>query len=152
MPLDIQQILKYLPHRYPFLLIDKVLLFEPWKTLTALKNVTVNEPFFQGHFRERPVMPGVLIVEALAQAAGLIILISEPSLTCEKNLFLLAGIDKVRYKHMVSPGDQMHLKAELIRHKQEFYKFYCEASVDTKVVCSAEIMNVRRPIHANAES
>lgn len=145
MTMGIQEILTYLPHRYPFLLVDKVLEFEAWKSLLAIKNVTVNEPFFTGHFPGQPIMPGVLILEALAQASGIIILKSDPSLTHEKNLFLLAGIDDVRFKRMVVPGDQLHLKAELTRSKREIYKFHCEAVVEGEIACSAEIINVRRP-------
>jgi len=142
--LNIQDIFSYLPHRYPFLLVDRVLEFHKWKSLVAIKNVTVNEPFFVGHFPGQPVMPGVLIVEALAQAAGIIILKSDPTLTNEKNLFLLVGIDKVRFKRMVIPGDQLRMQVELIKQKQEIFKFHCEASVDGEVACSAEIMTARR--------
>jgi 3-hydroxyacyl-[acyl-carrier-protein] dehydratase len=145
MTLNIQDILSYLPHRYPFLLVDKVLEFHEWKSLVAVKNVTVNEPFFTGHFPGQPIMPGVLILEALAQAAGIIILKSDPTLTHEKNLFLLAGIDKVRFKRMVIPGDQLYLHITLMRNKQEIFKFQCEAMVDGELACSAEIINVRRP-------
>ena len=145
MNMDIQEILSYLPHRYPFLLVDKVLKFQPWESVVAVKNVTVNEPFFVGHFPGQPVMPGVLILEALAQAAGIIILKSDPSLTFEKNLFLLASVGNARFKRMVVPGDQLHLNVVLSRHKQEMYKFHCEALVNEELACSAEIMNVRRP-------
>jgi 3-hydroxyacyl-[acyl-carrier-protein] dehydratase len=141
---NIQEILSYLPHRYPFLLIDRIVEFEAWKSLTALKNVTINEPFFNGHFPGQPIMPGVLMIEALAQAAGIVILKSDPSVTQDKNLFLLAGVDRVRFKRMVIPGDQLHLKAELVRHKREVYKFYCEAIVGGELACSAEITNIRR--------
>lgn len=143
--MDIQEILRYLPHRYPFLLVDRVIEFEAWKSLTAIKNVTVNEPFFIGHFPGQPIMPGVLMIEALAQAAGIVILKSDPSLTHDKNLFLLAGIDDVRFKRMVIPGDQLHLKVELVRQKREVYRFHCEAIVGEELACSAEITNVRRP-------
>lgn len=145
MTMDIQEILGYLPHRYPFLLVDRVIEFYEWKSLVAIKNVTINEPFFTGHFPEQPVMPGVLILEALAQAAGIVILKSDPTLTKEANLFLLAGIDNVRFKRMVVPGDQLHLKVALIRHKREVFKFQCEAMVEGELACSAEITNVRRP-------
>jgi 3-hydroxyacyl-[acyl-carrier-protein] dehydratase len=145
MNMDIQEILSYLPHRYPFLLIDRVLKFEAWKSVLAIKNVTIDEPFFTGHFPGQPVMPGVLILEALAQAAGIIILKSDPSLTFEKNLFLLASVGKARFKRMVIPGDQLHLNVVLSRNRQEIYKFHCEAIVDGELACSAEIMNVRRP-------
>ncbi len=143
--MNIQELLHYLPHRYPFLLVDRVLEFQEWKSLVAIKNVTINEPFFTGHFPEQPVMPGVLIVEALAQAAGIVILKSDPTLSKEENLFLLAGIDNVRFKRMVVPGDQLRLNVELIRSKREIFKFQCEAFVDKELACSAEILNVRRP-------
>lgn len=144
MIMDIQQIVSYLPHRYPFLLIDRVLEFSEWKSLLAIKNVTVNEPFFNGHFPGQPIMPGVLIVEALAQAAGIVILKSDPTLTHEENLFLLAGIDNVRFKRMVVPGDQLQLRVEMVRNRREIFKFHCEALVDGEVACLAEITNVRR--------
>lgn len=144
MQMDIQEILSFLPHRYPFVLIDRVIEFHEWKSLVAIKNVTINEPFFTGHFPGQPIMPGVLITEALAQAAGIVILKSDPTLTHEKNLFLLAGLDDVRFKRMVVPGDQLHLKVELVRQKREIYKFHCEAIVDGELACSAEITNVRR--------
>lgn len=143
--MDIQGILKYLPHRYPFLLIDRVLEFEMNKSLVAIKNVTVNEPFFIGHFPGQPVMPGVLILEALAQASGIIILKSDPTLTHEENLFLLVGIDNARFKRMVVPGDQLRLDVELVRNKRDIYKFQGIATVDGEVACSAELMNARRP-------
>jgi 3-hydroxyacyl-[acyl-carrier-protein] dehydratase len=143
--MDIHELLSYLPHRYPFLLIDRVLKFERGKSLLALKNVTINEPFFPGHFPEQPVMPGVLIIEALAQAAGISILNSDPSLNHTESLFLLVGIDNARFKRMVVPGDQLHLNVELIRKKQDVYKFQCIATVDSEMVCSVELMNARRP-------
>ncbi len=143
--MDIQGILKYLPHRYPFLLIDRVLEFEMNKSLVAIKNVTVNEPFFIGHFPGQPVMPGVLILEALAQASGIIILKSDPTLTHEENLFLLVGIDNARFKRMVVPGDQLRLDVELVRNKRDIYKFQGIATVDGEVACSAELMNARIP-------
>lgn len=145
MSMDIQALLAKLPHRYPFLLIDRVLEFEAWKSVTAIKNVTVNEPFFMGHFPGQPVMPGVLILEALAQAAGVIILQSNPGLLSDNYLYLLAGVDNVRFKRMVIPGDQLRLQVELLRHKSDIYKFNCVAMVDDEVVCTAEIMNARRP-------
>ncbi len=145
MIMDIQEILSLLPHRYPFLLIDKVLEFQEWDSLVAIKNVTVNEPFFTGHFPDQPVMPGVLILEALAQASGIILLKSDPSSTYKESLFLLVGIDNVRFKRMVLPGDQLQLNVKLVRHKQEIYKFQGVATVGGELVCSAELMNARRP-------
>lgn len=145
MIMDIKEILALLPHRYPFLLIDRILEFQPFKSLVAIKNVTMNEPFFTGHFPEEPVMPGVLILEALAQASGVIILKSDPTLTHQENLFLLVGVDKVRFKRMVIPGDQLQLNVELMRYKQDIYKFQGTATVGGELVCSAELMNARRP-------
>ncbi len=145
MIMDIQEILSLLPHRYPFLLIDKVLEFQEWKSLVAIKNVTVNEPFFTGHFPEQPVMPGVLILEALAQASGIIILKSDPTLSHKENLFLLVGVDNVRFKRMVVPGDQLQLSVELTRNKQNIFKFQGTATVNGELACTAELMNARRP-------
>jgi 3-hydroxyacyl-[acyl-carrier-protein] dehydratase len=144
MTMDIQEILAHLPHRYPFLLIDKVLEFDNQKLL-AVKNVTINEPFFVGHFPGQPVMPGVIILEALAQASGLIILKSDPTLTHENNLFLFVGIDNVRFKRMVVPGDQLLLNVELLRKKQDLYKFQVIATVNGEVACNAELLLTRRP-------
>lgn len=144
MIMDIQEILQLLPHRYPFVLIDRVLEFEVAKSLVAIKNVTVNEPFFTGHFPEQPVMPGVLIIEALAQASGLLTLKSDSSLTNRDYIFLLAGVDNVRFKRMVVPGDQLNLKVELVRHRQDVFKFQGIATVEGELVCSAELMNARR--------
>lgn len=143
MAMDIQEILAHLPHRYPFLLIDRVLELGEGK-LVALKNVTINEPYFTGHFPGQPIMPGVLILEALAQAAGLIILKSDPTLTHENNLFLFVGVDNVRFKRMVVPGDQLLLNVELLRKKQDLYKFQVVATVNEEVACAAELLLTRR--------
>ncbi len=146
MLMDIQEILGHLPHRYPFLLIDRVLEYHEEKlSLVAIKNVTVNEPFFIGHFPDRPVMPGVLILEALAQASGIIILKSDPNITAKNSLFLLVAVDNVRFKRMVIPGDQLRLEVQVLRYKQDIFKFQCVASVDGEIACSAEIMTARRP-------
>ncbi len=143
MTMDIQDIMAYLPHRYPFLLIDRVLELDE-KSVLALKNVTVNEPFFTGHFPEQPVLPGVIILEALAQAAGIIILTSNPSLSHKDNLFLFVGVDNARFKRMVLPGDQLLLRVELVRAKQDLYKFQGTATVNGEVACVAELMQTRR--------
>lgn len=144
MTMDIKEILSLLPHRYPFLLIDKILKFEPFQSIVALKNVTFNEPFFNGHFPTEPVMPGVLILEALAQASGIIVVKSDPTIRHEENLFLLVGVDNVRFKRMVVPGDTLQFHVELIRHKQNIYKFQGTATVNGEIACSAELMNARR--------
>ena len=145
MLMDIQELLSHLPHRYPFLLIDKVLEFDADKlSLVAIKNVTINEPYFMGHFPGHPVMPGVLILETLAQASGVIILKADPTLTAKDNLFLLVGIDNVRFKRMVVPGDQLRLEVKVLRYKQDIFKFHGVASVDGEIACSAELMTARR--------
>ncbi|MDT8451747.1 MAG: 3-hydroxyacyl-ACP dehydratase FabZ [Gammaproteobacteria bacterium] len=136
----IDEIRRFLPHRYPFLLIDRVLDCVPGETLTAIKNVSVNEPFFTGHFPETPIMPGVLIIEALAQATGLLgfrTMSEEPSADL---LYMLVGVDDVRFKRQVVPGDQLTLKAKLERRSKVIWKFSCEASVDGHVVTAANLL------------
>src|ERR1700731_1931922 len=125
--LDIAAIMRQLPHRYPFLLVDRVLECVAGQHCLALKNVTVNEPFFVGHFPNRPVMPGVLIVEALAQAAGILAYKSTNTLPEEGILFLFAGIDKVRFRRVVEPGDQLRLEVKLIWNKREIWKLASHA-------------------------
>lgn len=140
---DIQEILKYLPHRYPFLLIDRVLEMEVGKSLVAIKNVSINEPFFVGHFPERPVMPGVLILEALAQASAVLASETLNARPGDGFLYLFAGIDNVRFKHMVEPGDQLRLEVKLERHKQTIWKFTNVALVNERVVCTADMTCAR---------
>jgi 3-hydroxyacyl-[acyl-carrier-protein] dehydratase len=138
--LDIQAIQEYLPHRYPFLLVDRVLETEPGKRLLALKNVTYNEPFFTGHFPNLPIMPGVLIIEALAQATGLLAGISVPGVMGKGKTYYLVGLDKVRFKRPVVPGDRLLLEATYLRHKRNIWAFSCRAEVEGELVASAEIM------------
>jgi 3-hydroxyacyl-[acyl-carrier-protein] dehydratase len=138
--LDIQAIKEYLPHRYPFLLVDRVLEVEPHKRLLAIKNVTYNEPFFTGHFPAQPIMPGVLIIEALAQATGLLAGASVEGLMGKGRTYYLVGLDKVRFKRPVVPGDQLRLEATYIRHKRNIWAFACRAEVEGDLVASAEIM------------
>ncbi len=127
-----------LPHRYPFALVDRVIAYEPGKSASAIKNITINEPQFQGHFPNRPLMPGVLIVEAMAQVGGLIVT-QMPDLP--KGLFVFAGIDGVRFRRPVVPGDQLKITCELISIKrQRFGKIRGEAKVDADLVCSGELM------------
>ena len=136
----IEEIRRFLPHRYPFLLIDRVLDCVPGETLTAIKNVSVNEPFFTGHFPETPIMPGVLIIEALAQATGLLgfkTMSEEPS---NDLLYMLVGVDNVRFKRQVVPGDQLMLKATVKRQSKVIWKFSCEASVDGNIVTTADLL------------
>lgn len=142
--LDIHEILKYLPHRYPFLLIDRVLECEPGKSLVGIKNVTFNEPFFTGHFPQRPVMPGVLIVEALAQATGMLAFLTVGRKPDEGSLYYLVGIDNARFKQPVEPGDQLRLEVDIVKSMRGVWKFSGKALVDGKVVCSAELMCAER--------
>lgn len=134
--LDINEIKDIIPHRYPFLLVDKVLEIEEGQRVVGIKNVTVNEPFFQGHFPDYPVMPGVLIVEALAQAGAIAILGKEEN---RGKLGFLAGIDKCRFKRQVKPGDQLKLEVEIIRVKGPIGKGKAVATVDGELACEAEI-------------
>lgn len=141
--LDIQEIMALLPHRYPFLLIDKVLDYTPGESLTAVKNVTMNEPVFTGHFPGMPIFPGVLILEALAQATGILGFktVTERS---ENELYLFAAIDEARFKKPVVPGDTMILEVKFLKERRKMWKFYGEAKVDGQVVCCAELMCARR--------
>lgn len=141
--MDIGGILARLPHRYPFLLVDRVLESQPGERLVALKNVTANEPFFPGHFPGKPVMPGVLIIEALAQATCLLALETEKG---EDGTYLLAGVDKARFKQPVIPGDQLRLEATLVKRRRGIWVFATEATIDDKLVASAEIMCTARAI------
>ena len=143
MVMDITEVLKHLPHRYPFLLIDRVTNIEPGKSLTAIKNVTINEPFFCGHFPQKPLMPGVLILEALAQAACVLAFKTTGSDPQSNELYLFAAIDKARFKRVVIPGDQLQLHVEVLRERQSVLKVQGTATVDGKVVCSAELMSVK---------
>ena len=138
--MDIEAIMQQLPHRYPMLLVDRVLACEPGKQITALKNVTFNEPFFTGHFPHRPVMPGVLIIEALAQAAGLLAFRTVDVIPDKDTRFYFVAIDKARFRKPVEPGDQLVLKATLMRAFKGIWKFSGVAEVDGREVASAEIM------------
>ncbi len=144
--MDIHKVLSILPHRYPFLLIDKVIEFEPDKRLLGLKNVTFNEPYFAGHFPVRPVMPGVLIVEAMAQATGLLAMESRPGEIGEKSLFYLVGIDKARFKQPVEPGDQLFVEVEVLQIRRGIWRFTGMACVDDKTVATANIMCTARDL------
>ena len=143
---DIHEVLKYLPHRYPFLLIDRVLSYEAGKSLVGLKNVTFNEPFFQGHFPQHPIMPGVLILEALAQASGILAFRTTDTKPSDGTLYYFVGIDKTRFKQPVMPGDQLRLEVEVIRVIHSVWKFYAAAKVDGEVVASAELMCAARKL------
>ena len=144
--MNIEQIRQYLPHRYPFLLVDRVTDLIKGESIVALKNVTTNEPFFDGHFPEYSVMPGVLIVEAMAQAAGILgfkTLNTKPS---DGSLYLFVGCDKLRFKRQVVPGDQLVLEARIVSEKRGIWKFECKATVDGELACSSTILCAHRPV------
>ena len=143
--LQVQEIMALLPHRYPFLLIDRVLDFTPGESLTALKNVTINEPIFTGHFPGMPIFPGVLILEALAQATG-ILGFKTVTERAENELYLFAAIDDARFKKPVVPGDTMILEVKFLKERRNMWKFYGEAKVEGQIVCSAELMCARREL------
>jgi 3-hydroxyacyl-[acyl-carrier-protein] dehydratase len=138
--MNINDVKNFLPHRYPFLLIDKVLNIEIGKSLTAIKNVSFNEPQFTGHFPSQPIMPGVLIIEALAQATGILAFKSEVGKPQEGQIYMLVGVDNARFKRMVEPGDQLKLEVEVVTVKRGIWKFKGTAYVDNNVVTSAELM------------
>jgi 3-hydroxyacyl-[acyl-carrier-protein] dehydratase len=141
---DIRDIFKLLPHRYPFLLVDRVLALEEGKTISALKNVTYNEPFFVGHFPEVPTMPGVLILEALAQASGILAVVTEKVEAHSGFILYFAGIDQARFRKPVYPGDQLVLHSELDKHKRDIWKFRTRATVNETLVCEADMLCVLR--------
>jgi 3-hydroxyacyl-[acyl-carrier-protein] dehydratase len=144
--MDIKEILEYLPHRYPFLLIDRVLDYVPKKSLIASKNVTFNENFFQGHFPGRPVMPAVLILEAMAQTAGLLALRDLDARLTEKSEYYFVGIDKARFRKPVEPGDQLVFHAKFLRATRGVWRIDVAAKVDDQLVASAELMGTFRGI------
>ena len=141
----IEEIRKFLPHRYPFLLVDRVIECVPGETITAIKNITINEPQFTGHFPNQAIMPGVLIIEALAQATGLLgfrTMSEEPS---EDILYMLVGVDNVRFKRQVVPGDQLVLKAKIERRSKIIWKFSCQATVDGELCTAATLLCAASP-------
>ena len=145
-PMDIHEILSHLPHRYPFLLVDRVLEVKPGICIHAYKNVTINEPFFVGHFPHHPVMPGVLIMEALAQAAGILSFKTMGSLPDDSSVFYFVGIDNARFKKPVMPGDQLHLHVSIKREMRGIWKYEAEARVDGLLVAQADLMCAKRDI------
>jgi len=149
-PMTIEQIKEYLPHRYPFLLLDRIVEWEKDKRLVALKNVTANEPFFQGHFPHYAVMPGVLVVEAMAQACAMLGLLSLGQKDDGKHVYYFAGIDGARFKRPVRPGDQLLFEIEQLRLVRGLGKFKAVARVDGAVVAEAELLCVLRPVEAGA--
>ena len=144
--LDISTILDTLPHRYPFLLIDRVIEYTAFESITAIKSVSINEPFFQGHFPGHPIMPGVLILESMAQATGMLAFYSNKARSESGHVYYLVGIDKARFKKPVTAGDQLVLKATLIRELRGIYRFEASAKVNNVVVATAEFMTTERAI------
>ncbi|MBC7446193.1 MAG: 3-hydroxyacyl-ACP dehydratase FabZ [Polaromonas sp.] len=144
--MDIHQILKQLPHRYPILLIDRVLEIENGKSIKALKNVSINEPFFMGHFPKYPVMPGVLMIEAMAQAAALLSFSTLGVTPDDKTVYYFAGIDAARFKRPVGPGDQMIMDVSLLRMKAGIFKYKGVTRVDGHIACEAELMCTMRTV------
>ena len=143
LPIEAKDIQKLIPHRYPFLLLDRIVSFEPMKNLKAIKNITMNEPQFQGHFPDLPVMPGVLVIEAMAQACGTLAILSEGGRK-ENEFFFFAGIDNARFKRQVIPGDQLVFEVELITSKRGIGKFNAVAKVDGEIAAEAIIMCAKR--------
>jgi 3-hydroxyacyl-[acyl-carrier-protein] dehydratase len=144
--LDISTILDTLPHRYPFLLIDRVIEYTAFESITAIKNVSINEPFFQGHFPGHPIMPGVLILESMAQATGMLAFYSNKARSESGHVYYLVGIDKARFKKPVTAGDQLVLAATLTRELRGIYRFEASAKVNGTVVATAEFMTTERAI------
>jgi len=144
--MDVKEIREYLPHRYPFLLVDRVLELHAGESIVAIKNVTVNEPFFNGHFPEHPVMPGVLIVEAMAQAAGILGFKTMDKKPEDGSIYYFVGADDLRFKRPVVPGDQLKLQASIISERRGIWKFAVKATVDGDTVSSATILCADRKV------
>ncbi len=138
--MDIHEILEYLPHRYPFLLVDRVLEVVPGERITALKNVSMNEPFFPGHYPHHPVMPGVLVIEAMAQTAAILSFKTMGSQPDDKSVYYFVGIDGARFKRPVGPGDQLMMEVSITLNKRGMWKFAAQAKVDGQVACEAELI------------
>jgi len=144
--MDIHHVLEHLPHRYPFLLVDRVLSCEPGKNIVAIKNVTINEPFFGGHFPHHPLMPGVLIIEALAQAAAILSFMTMGAKADAESVYYFAGIDNARFKRPVTAGDTLRLNVDLQRHMRGIWKFRADARVEDAIVAEAELLCTVRSI------
>jgi len=148
--LDIHQVLQLLPHRYPMLLVDRVIDYEVGKRITAIKNVTINEPFFCGHYPHHPVMPGVLIIEALAQTAAVLSFLTMGQKADANSVYYFVGIDAARFKRPVGPGDQLRMEVEITRTARSIWKYSATASVDGKLAAEAELMCTIKAIEADA--
>lgn len=144
--MDVKEIKEYIPHRYPFLLVDRVTELELGKTITAIKNVSINEPFFNGHFPDFPVMPGVLIVEAMAQAAGILGFKTQDKKPADGSIYLFVGVDDVRFKRQVVPGDQLEMKVDYVSDRRGIWKFQCAAYVEGQLACAATILCADRKV------
>jgi 3-hydroxyacyl-[acyl-carrier-protein] dehydratase len=146
MTMDIHEILRLLPHRYPFLMVDRVTALDVGKSIRAIKNVTINEPFFNGHFPRRPVMPGVLMLEAMAQAAALLSFATQGLAPDDRTVYYFAGIDAARFKRPVEPGDQLVMDVTLLRSKSGIFKFKGTTHVGEELACEAELMCTMRTV------
>ena len=144
--MNIREILKYLPHRYPFIMVDRVVEFEPGRSMKTVKNVTIDEPCFGGHVPHYPVFPGVLILEAMAQTTALLVFRTRGQMPKEDTLYLFVGVDKARFKRQVFPGDRIDISVELLRESRGMGRFLCEARVGERVVCTADLMGAVRDI------
>ncbi len=142
--MDMQEILEYLPHRYPFLLVDRVVSLEKGHSIRGIKNVTMNEPYFTGHFPNKPIMPGVMILEAMAQLAGILAFATHGKKPSDGVMCYLAGVNRARFRKPVVPGDRLMIEATFVLDKRGLLKFDCRALVDDELVCEAEIVNAER--------
>lgn len=146
MVMDVKEIREYLPHRYPFLLVDRVTEINLGESIVAYKNVTINEPYFNGHFPDHPVMPGVLVIEAMAQAAGILGFKTMDKTPQDGSIYYFVGSDKLRFKRPVVPGDRLQLEASIVSEKRGIWKFDCRATVDNQLVASATILCADRKV------
>ena len=146
---DITKILNLLPHRYPFILVDRVLDYKPVDYLTGIKNVTINEPFFMGHFPGNPIMPGVLMLESLAQASAILSNLSRTAKEGHEFLYFFAGIDNAKFKQVVTPGDQLRLEVKLLTKKRDFWRLHGDVFVGDKLACSADLMSAAKEIKSD---
>ncbi|MBA2709991.1 MAG: 3-hydroxyacyl-ACP dehydratase FabZ [Tatlockia sp.] len=147
--INIIKILELLPHRYPFILVDRVLDYKEFDFLTAIKNVTINEPYFIGHFPGNPIMPGVLMLEALAQASAILSNLSRQASEGHEFLYFFAGIDNAKFKQIVTPGDQLRLEVKLVGQKRDFWRMHGEVFVGEKLACSADLMSAAKEIKSD---
>lgn len=147
--IEIEQILKILPHRYPFILVDRVVAYEPYASLTAIKNVTINEPFFQGHFPGNPIMPGVMMIESMAQASAILSSLSRAPSPGHEFIFFFAGANNVKFKHIVRPGDTLRTEVQFIGQKKGFWRMHTEMYVEDKCVCMADLLSISKEVKSD---